>query len=88
MKVEKKLHPHDIDRLAAFNAIFSGLALYPQAYKTVITGSAGDLSFETFFVIFCTSVIWLLYACHRMIIPLVASSVLNATAALVILWYL
>ena len=72
---------HDIDTLANWNAIFSGIALYPQAYKVFVTNSVEDLAYSTFLIILLNSLVWLGYGLHRKLPPLIVSSALNALAA-------
>jgi uncharacterized protein with PQ loop repeat len=76
-----KRHEHNIDRLAKLNGVVSGIALYPQLIRTIWTGSTESLSFTAFGLIFLNSVIWVAYARHRGILPLLISSVLNTIAA-------
>jgi uncharacterized protein with PQ loop repeat len=75
-------HPvHPIDRLANANGIITGLALWPQLIKALISGSTGDLSFWAFSIIFLNSAVWTAYAWHRSLTPLKISSVLNLIAS-------
>lgn len=41
--------------------ILTTLAFIPQAYKTLTTRSAGDLSLTTFFLFFAGAILWFIY---------------------------
>lgn len=76
-----ELHNHLIDKLAFFNGIVSGIALYPQVYVVLTTGSAEGISLTTFIMILVNSIVWLAYAFHRGLISLGIASLLNAVAS-------
>ena len=58
-------HNHPIDRLAEANAIFSGVALFPQLVSVWRTHDVQMLSTTTFVIMFIANVIWGLYGLHR-----------------------
>jgi len=74
-------HHHPIDRIANLNGVLTGLALWPQAFKALLSGSTGDLSVLAFAVIFLNSAGWLTYAFHRGLRPLKISSSMNLVAS-------
>ena len=75
-------HNHWIDRLALFNAVLSGITLYPQLYLLLVTDSNSEsISALSFVLILSNSIIWLWYGVHRRTYPLIVSSALNAVAA-------
>ena len=75
------IHKHPIDKIAELNGLFSGIALYPQVIKLIITKNTGDLSIYTFLFIFLNSIIWVIYARHRSLPQVLLSSLLNCIAA-------
>jgi uncharacterized protein with PQ loop repeat len=79
-------HRHPIDRLADLNALASGFALLPQVLKSFSTRSVEDLSIATLAVIAGNSAVWLAYALHRRLPPLLVSSILNLSAASALLF--
>lgn len=79
--MEFNTHHHVIDKLAFINGLVSGLALYPQVYSVLSTGSTVGISLTTFVVIMVNSVVWLLYAIHRTLISLAIASLLNLFAS-------
>ena len=75
------LHHHLIDRLALANGFVSGIALYPQVWSILASGSTASVSLVTFLLILLNSTVWLLYAIHRGLISLGIASVLNMVAS-------
>jgi uncharacterized protein with PQ loop repeat len=80
-------HDHVIDRLAEANAIFSGIALFPQLVSVWRTHDVQMLSATTFIIMFVANVIWTLYGLHRKDSAVVVSSglVLVSSGGLAIL---
>lgn len=78
------LHQHLIDRIALINGFVSGVALYPQVWTVLSSGSAVGVSLPTFLLILFNSIVWLLYAIHRGLISLGIASVLNTLASLIL----
>jgi uncharacterized protein with PQ loop repeat len=71
-------HNHPIDFLAEANGLLSGIALYPQLFKVLVTHSTADLAPSTFFIMFVNNIIWHVYAWHRKAAPIIISSSLTA----------
>jgi len=74
-------HQHPLDKIAEINGLLSGLALYPQVIKAIMSKSVGGLSVYTFLFIFMSSIIWIFYAHHRSLPQVLVSSFLNCIAA-------
>ena len=75
-------HHHTIDKIAIGNGVLSGLALYPQVVKTLMTKDVSGISMTSFAIIATNSLVWMLYARHRSLFSLGVASLLNACAAL------
>lgn len=76
---------HFIDQLAKVNGIVTGVALYPQLIRAILTDITQGLSTTAFAIIFINSVVWVAYARHRHITPLTIASVLNGIAAAILM---
>lgn len=74
-------HQHFIDKIAFANSIISGVALYPQVWSTITSGSSDGISIVSFSLIFINSIVWLLYSIHRSLISLALTSILNCIAS-------
>jgi uncharacterized protein with PQ loop repeat len=83
--MEPVIHRHLIDRLAFANGIISGIALYPQVWNVVTTGTVSGISAVTYLLILVNSLIWILYAIHRGLLSLGIASLLNAVASSILL---
>lgn len=82
-------HKHSLDKIAEINGFLSGIALFPQVVRTIITRDASSLSAFTFILIIMNSSIWFFYARHRSLPQLLLSSSLNFIAAgilLLLMW--
>lgn len=87
-RAKDAFHRHPIDRLGDANGLLTGIALYPQVFHLVMDHSTDGLSPATFFIIGFTSVIWLAYAIHRRVVPLMMSSTMNLLASGLILGFI
>lgn len=76
-----EFHNHFIDKLAFVNGIISGIALYPQVWAVISSGSTLGVSLPTFILIFLNSLVWLAYAVHRSLISLALASIFNLIAS-------
>ncbi len=74
-------HQHFIDKLAFFNGLLSGVALYPQVWAVITSGSSESISLLSFFLIFINSIVWFLYSVHRALFSLGITSILNALSS-------
>ena len=78
-------HFHWIDKLAFFNGLVSGIALYPQVYQAVVTSNFEGVSGLTYGIVLLNSVVWLAYSVHRRLLSLAIASALNIIAAFTLL---
>jgi len=84
--MEDIIHHHLIDKLAFFNGIISGVALYPQVWAVLHGGDSENLSVSTFILILINSIVWVLYALHRRLISLAIASLLNIIASAILIF--
>lgn len=83
--MESILHRHLIDRLAFANGLVSGIALYPQVWSVLSSGSNEGVSTFTYALILLNSLVWIMYAIHRGLLSLGIASLLNALASVILL---
>ncbi|MCR4279121.1 MAG: hypothetical protein NUV78_00030 [Candidatus Zambryskibacteria bacterium] len=79
-----EFHHHFIDRLAFFNGIVSGVALYPQVWAVLSSGSSLGVSLPTFIIILLNSLVWLTYSIHRGLISLAIASIFHFIASTIL----
>lgn len=58
-------HHHPIDYLAEANAVFNGIALYPQVATAWRTQDVEALSPITFIILLIANIVWAIYGVHR-----------------------
>ncbi len=75
------IHNHVIDKLAIIAGFGSGMALYPQLYLILKSGTLEGVSVVMFLIIFCNSLVWLAYSIHRGLFSLGVSAILNILAS-------
>ncbi len=75
------IHNHWIDKLAVLVGVISGFALYPQVFIIISTSNLEGVSIATYAIIFCNSIVWLVYSIHRALFSLAIPSILNILAA-------
>lgn len=72
---------HLIDKLALANGLISGIALFPQVVALLVSRHTQGLSLTSFAIIFLNSGVWLTYAVHRCLVPLIVASFFNIVAS-------
>ncbi len=75
------MHHHFIDKLALLNGFVSGIALFPQVWSVLVSGSSAGISLPTYLLILFNSIVWLFYAMHRRLFSVGISSVFNIVAS-------
>ncbi|MBP6944430.1 hypothetical protein KBD61_04120 [Patescibacteria group bacterium] len=90
-KVSPSKHHHPIDYLAEANAIFNGLALYPQLITAWRTRDVNALSPTTFAILLLANIVWVMYGIHRKDTAILVCSALVITSSscllvLTLLW--
>ncbi|MGE0589242.1 MAG: SemiSWEET family sugar transporter [Cyclobacteriaceae bacterium] len=66
-------------------ALLSSLTFVPQAYKTWVTKSVGDLSFAMLVIVFTSTIVWLIYGIYLMLWPVIlANSFINIVSMVLI----
>ena len=66
-------------------AFLTTAAYVPQAYKTIKTRSTSSLSLPTYLMLFAGTCMWVVYGLHTGDMPVIASNVVTAILAGVIL---
>lgn len=80
-----QVHSHWIDKLAVFNGVFSGFALFPQLFQVLTSHSTLGVSPMTYGAIFLNNIVWGMYAFHRSLISVLLAAILNILASGVLL---
>jgi MtN3 and saliva related transmembrane protein len=66
-------------------SVLSSITFLPQVYKVWKTKSAGDLSMAMLFIVFSSTIIWLIYGFGRNLLPvIICNAIICFLAALLI----
>ena len=66
---------------------FSSITFMPQVYKAWKTKSVGDLSLSTMFIVFFSTIIWLLYGIGRGLLPVIICNGVILFLSIVLLYF-
>ncbi|NJN41526.1 MAG: hypothetical protein HC811_04075 [Flammeovirgaceae bacterium] len=76
-----------IELVGHFGALLSSITFIPQVYRTWQTRSAGDLSLLMLFIVFTSTIVWLVYGFALTLWPvIVANSIIFLLSALLIIF--
>ena len=76
---------NNIDLIGYLGSFLSCITLIPQVYKTWQTKSADDLSLTMMFIVFTSTLVWLVYAFALMLWPvIIANGIIGVLSSLLI----
>lgn len=74
-----------IDIIGYIGSFLSCITFIPQVYKTWQTKSVGDLSLTMMFIVFTSTIVWLVYAFALMLWPvIIANGIICVLSAMLI----
>jgi len=74
-----------IDLIGYLGSFLSCITFIPQVYKTWQTKSVGDLSLTMMFIVFTSTIVWLVYAFALMLWPvIIANGIIGVLSAMLI----
>lgn len=76
-----------IDVVGHLGSVLSSITFMPQVYQSWKTKSVGDLSLMMMFIVFCSTVIWLIYGIGRMLWPVIICNSIICLLSLVLIWF-
>jgi len=65
----------------------SSITFMPQVYKAWKTKSVGDLSVATMFIVFFSTIIWLIYGIGRGLLPVIICNGIICFLSVVLLYF-
>lgn len=65
----------------------SSLTFMPQVYKAWKTKSVGDLSFTMIFIVFFSTIIWLVYGIGRNLLPVIICNGIICILSMVLIYF-
>ena len=66
---------------------FSSITFMPQVYKAWKTKSVGDLSLSTIFIVFFSTIIWLVYGIGRGLLPVIICNGIICFLSVILLYF-
>ena len=66
---------------------FSSITFMPQVYKAWKTKSVGDLSLSTMFIVFFSTIIWLVYGIGRGLLPVIICNGIICFLSVILLYF-
>ena len=66
---------------------FSSITFMPQVYKAWKTKSVGDLSLSTMFIVFFSTIIWLVYGIGRGLLPVIICNGIICFLSMILLYF-
>ena len=66
---------------------FSSITFMPQVYKAWKTKSVGDLSIVTIFIVFFSTIIWLVYGIGRGLLPVIICNGIICFLSMILLYF-
>ena len=68
-------------------AVLSSLTFLPQVYKAWVTKSVGDLSFAMLYIVFSSTVIWLVYGVALDLWPVILANAFISIISLILIYF-
>ncbi len=76
-----------IELVGHFGAVLSCITFIPQVYKTWKTRSAGDISLAMLFIVFSSTIEWLVYAFALILWPVIVANVIICLLSGMLIWF-
>lgn len=68
-------------------ALLSSLTFVPQAYKTWVTKSVGDLSFAMLIIVFTSTIVWLVYGIYLGLWPVILANTFICIVSIILIYF-
>jgi MtN3 and saliva related transmembrane protein len=74
-----------VDAVGHFGSFLSSVTFLPQVYKTWKSRSAGDLSLLMLFIVFTSTIVWLIYGVALTLWPVIICNCIICLLALLLI---
>ncbi len=75
------------DAIGHFGAFLTSITFIPQVYKAWKTRSVGDLSLVMIFIVFISTIVWLIYAISLMLWPVIVANTIVCALSLLLMYF-
>ncbi len=76
-----------IELTGHFGAFLTSVTFVPQVYKAWQTKSVGDLSLVMIFIVFISTIVWLIYAVSLMLWPVIIANGIVSLLSLLLIYF-
>ncbi|MCU0357209.1 MAG: SemiSWEET family transporter [Cyclobacteriaceae bacterium] len=76
-----------IELTGHFGAFLTSVTFVPQVYKAWQTKSVGDLSLVMIFIVFISTIVWLIYAVSLMLWPVIIANGIVSVLSLLLIYF-
>jgi MtN3 and saliva related transmembrane protein len=78
----------DLIELAGhMGAVLSSVTFLPQVWKAWKTKSVGDLSIVMMFIVFTSTIVWLIYGIALNLLPVIIANAIICTLSVVLIYF-
>jgi len=78
---------HWVEIVGLFGAFLTAITFIPQVYKAWNTKSVGDLSLSTIFIVFASTIVWLVYGVTLMLWPVIIANACIGSMSLLLIYF-
>ena len=76
-----------IEMFGHFGALLSSVTFMPQVYKAWQSRSVGDLSLTMMFIVFTSTIVWLVYGINLNLWPVILANSIICFLSLVLIYF-
>jgi MtN3 and saliva related transmembrane protein len=76
-----------VEIVGLFGAFLTAITFIPQVYKAWQTKSVGDLSLTTIFIVFLSTVVWLVYGVTLLLWPVIIANACIGSMSLLLIYF-
>jgi len=76
-----------VEIVGLFGAFLTAITFIPQVYKAWVTKSVGDLSLTTVFIVFLSTIVWLVYGVTLMLWPVIIANACIGSMSLLLIYF-
>ena len=76
-----------VEIVGLFGAFLTAITFIPQVYKAWMTKSVGDLSLSTIFIVFLSTVVWIVYGVSLMLWPVIIANACIGSMSLLLIYF-
>jgi len=76
-----------VEMIGLAGAFLSSITFMPQVYKAWQTKSVGDLSLTMMFIVFTSTIVWLIYGVQLHLVPVIICNAIICFLSLMLIYF-